>query len=121
MPTTKVTKLQVIAIYTSNMANAVSFYVEHLGFDECGEYPPGKLLSSGDITIYLEESQNTSNELILPKLMPVFGSTSIEESYKKLKEAGVTIYSELESFGPEYANFQILDPDNNVIEFAGHP
>ena len=118
MPTTSVDNIQVIAIYVSSLDLACAFYAEHLGFCECGEYPPGKLLSSGQVTIYLEQQDNVSRGSCV---IPVFGSQSIKGSYQALKAAGVTIRKDLEEFGPEYANFQIADPDGNVIEFAGKP
>ena len=53
-PTGLVTGLQVIAVYVSDLDRARGFYEGLLGFRETGAMPPGVVVSSGGVSLYLE-------------------------------------------------------------------
>jgi catechol 2,3-dioxygenase-like lactoylglutathione lyase family enzyme len=54
MPVIKVTGLNVLSIYVSDLENAKKFYADMLGFTDGGEMGKGWLMNAGDVTIYLE-------------------------------------------------------------------
>ena len=118
-----ITGLNVVAIYGSDLERSRQFYMDILGFEECGNYEPGILLKSGSVTIYLEggRSPKPDTDTSAAEISPCFSALSIKDTYENLKEAGVTIETDYQEFGPEYSLFRILDPDGHVIEFAGKP
>lgn len=118
-----VTGLQVIAIYVTDLARARGFYEGILGFQESGTMPPGVVLASGDVTLYLEPGRKPREDdpATRPVVAPVFAAASVLAVRDRLRDAGVPMLGDLQHPGPEFAFFQCLDPDGNVIEFAGTP
>jgi catechol 2,3-dioxygenase-like lactoylglutathione lyase family enzyme len=123
MATVNVTGLNVLAIYVTDLERARLFYTDHLGFEPCGDYPPGLLLRAGGITIYLEGGHKLPAPQA-PKTVgvsPCFSTESVKATFTKLKAAGVNIVAKYQEFSAAYATFKITDPDGHVIEFAGKP
>jgi catechol 2,3-dioxygenase-like lactoylglutathione lyase family enzyme len=123
MPVIKVTGLNVLAIYVSDLEKAKEFYRDILGFEESGAMDPGFCMVSGDLTIYLEPGREECNKPPdkYAEVCPCFATEGLNEAYDKLCDAGVKIVAEYQEFSPEFAMFRIADPDGNKIEFAGAP
>lgn len=85
--------------------------------------PPGVLLKSGDITLYIEGGRRLREGEArgFAEFSPCFATDSVRRSYEILSNAGVQIVKEYQEFGPTFALFQIADPDGNLIEIAGEP
>jgi catechol 2,3-dioxygenase-like lactoylglutathione lyase family enzyme len=122
-PTGLVTGLQVIAIYVTDLERAREFYEGLLGFTESGAMPPGILLSSGGLTLYVEpgKPEGSGDPARTSFVAPVFGAESVLAVHEKLVAAGVPMHGELQQAGDQFAFFQCKDPDGNVVEFAGKP
>ncbi len=123
MATTRVKDLNVIAVYVTNLDRSKDFYREHLGFEETEDLAPGVLMKSGTVTLYLEANRNRErdNSTQTAEFSPCFATDSVKASFEALKAAGVQICSAYQLFGPTFAFFRIVDPDGNLIEFAGKP
>lgn len=123
MSTVTVTGLQVISVFCSDLQKSKNFYIDHLGFKQMQDMPPGVLLSAGELTVYLEPGRQsrTSKPLKFPEVSPCFDCGSVKEAFRDLKDAGITIVSDYVEYGPQFAMFKIADPDGNVIEFGGNP
>lgn len=97
--------------------------MENLGFEESNEVPPGILLKSGEVTLYMEPGrrsrENGGREL--PEFSPCFETDSLRQAYETLKASGAAIVEMYQEYGPTFALFKIEDPDGNLIEFAGAP
>ena len=115
--------LQVLSLYVSDLERSVDFYTGVLGFAPQGEVPPGKTLRSGELTLYIEPGresrENRPGETA--EFSPCFETFSVRETYRALMKLGVRIHEEYAEYSPEFAIFKILDPDGNIIEFAGRP
>lgn len=118
-----VTGLQVVAIYVTDLDRARRFYADLLGFEDRGELSPGRLLKSGDLTLYLEGGRKPGSPagMELPTTSLCFDSASIRRAYETLRAAEVPVVEEYREHSPEFAMFRVADPDGNVVEFAGHP
>ena len=123
MTATRVKDLNVLAIYVTDMERSRVFYSKHLGFEMAGDMPPGILMKSGQVTLYIEASRKTKRTDSSPtsEFSPCFATDSVKASHDALKAAGVTIVTPYQEFGPTFAFFRIADPDGNLIEFAGTP
>lgn len=123
MPTVTVTGLNVIAIHVTDLSQAEEFYRDQLGFQKCQDMPPGILMESADVTIYLEpgRQQGAERKRTAAEVSPCFACRSVKAASEALRAAGVPFVSDYQEFGPSFAFFQIMDPDGNVIEFAGEP
>ncbi len=88
-----------------------------------GDMPPGVLMASGDVTIYLEPGRGARESVpgTTAEFSPCFATDSVKASWQALRDAGTTIVEEYQEFGPEFALFKVADPDGNLIEFAGRP
>ncbi|MDP6354987.1 MAG: VOC family protein [Planctomycetota bacterium] len=64
MSTITVQGLNVLAVYVTDIEISESFYRDHLGFERTQEMPPGILIKSGELTLYLESNRRTKR----PKL-----------------------------------------------------
>ena len=119
----KINEINVIAIYVTDLERAKVFYSSTLGFEVSSEMSPGLLLTSNEISIYLEPGRMAKSDSPLKccEVSPCFSTDSIKASYEELKKTGVKIVSEYVEYGPEFAMFKFADPDNNVIELAGKP
>ncbi len=119
----KVTGLNVLSIYVSELDKAVKFYADMLGFDDGGEMGLGRLMNAGDVTVYLEPGREECNKppWQYAEVCPCFATDSVKDAFEKLADAGVKIVSDYEEFGPDFALFRIADPDGNKLEFAGKP
>lgn len=119
----KVKDMNVLAVYVADLERAKAFYIEHLGFEECEEMSPGILMRSGHVTLYIEggrEEQKPESGKF-SEFSPCFATESVKQACKILKSSGVKIVEEYQEFAPTFALFKILDPDGNLIEFAGKP
>ncbi len=123
MPTTTVTSLNVLAVYVTDLEKSESFYRDQLGFHRTDEMPPGILIKSGDVTLYLEANRQTekSDSSKAAEFSPCFATESVKASYEALRTSGVNMVVEYREFAPTFAFFLIADPDGNLIEFAGKP
>jgi len=119
----EVTDINVIGIYVTDLQIAKDFYVSKLGFKESDQMDPGILLCSNNVSIYLEPGRSKKNDPPIKscEVSPCFATKSIKESYEELKNNDITIVSDYVEYGPEFAMFKIVDPDGNVLEFAGQP
>jgi len=118
-----VTGLQVVAIYVTDLERALEFYEGLLGFKESGKMPPGRVLSAAGITLYIEPGRAQRSPIAEQAcgVAPAFAAESVLAARDKLIAAGVPMHGELVHPGDEFAFFQCLDPDGNIIEFAGRP
>ena len=123
MSTINVTGLQVISVFCSDLENSKNFYIDHLGFNNPQDMPPGILLYSGELTLYLEPGRQSRNPELLkfPEISPCFACDSVKEAYENLKNAGISIVSDYVEYEEQFAMFKIADPDGNLIELAGNP
>jgi len=118
-----VTGIQVIGIYSTDLERARKFYVELLGLTVKQEMPPGLLLAAGDTTIYLEGGRRLAVDpgLFGASTSVCFAAASIKKAYARLKASGAHIVEPYTEMAPDFAMFQIADPDGLVVEFAGKP
>lgn len=123
MSKVRVNDINVLAVYVTDINKAKAFYIDHLGFEESEEISPGILLRSGDVTLYMEEgrSRQKPETRELSEFSPCFATDSVKQTYEVLKSSGVRIAEEYQEFAPTFALFKIVDPDGNLIEFAGKP
>ncbi|MEZ4647723.1 MAG: VOC family protein [Candidatus Eisenbacteria bacterium] len=123
MPTTIVRDLNVIAVYVSDLERSVAFYRDHLGFEKAEDMEPGVLMRAGAVTLYLEAGRGRSREEEprRAEFSPCFATDSVKDSYESLARAGVRMSGGYQEFAPTFAMFRVLDPDGNLIEFAGNP
>lgn len=124
MSTIKVTGLNVIAFYVTDIEKSRAFFIDHLGFEKSKiKMNTSILLNQGDLTICLEkvETQRDASHLEETEVCPCFGTDGVKDAYKKLSAAGVEIVTEYTQHAPTFGLFRIADPDGNLIEFAGHP
>ena len=123
MPTVSVNELHVVAMYVTDLARSEAFYHEHLGFEKCEEMPPGVLMKSSEVTIYLEEGRQprTAQPGTEAEMGVCFGCASVKAASEAMAAAGISLLTPYQEFAPAYAMFQINDPDGNLIEFAGKP
>jgi catechol 2,3-dioxygenase-like lactoylglutathione lyase family enzyme len=121
--TVKIEKLQVLAIYSSDLERSKRFYIDHLGFEEAGQMPPGVLLAGGGMTLYLEGGREprAGGALAHPCISPCLDPGGVREAHDRLAAAGVPIVEKLQVFGDQFAMTRIADPDGNVLELAGAP
>lgn len=117
----KVTGIGGIFFKCKNPDNIKKWYQENLGFD-INDY--GSLFESRETDN--PDKKNTlvwspfeeKTEYFLPsekEFMINYRVANIEELVRELKEAGVTVLDEIETY--EYGKFvHILDPENNKIE-----
>jgi len=121
--TVRVSDLNVLTVYVTDIERARTFYVERLGFEPGEDMAPGLLLRSGKVTLYMEAGrrnrQTESREF--PEFSPCFATESVKQSYETLKAAGVRIVEDYQEFAPTFALFKMTDPDGNLIEIAGRP
>lgn len=122
MVTLPVTQLHVIAIYVSDLDGACAWYQTHLGLGDAGAMPPGRLLTGGGATLYLEAG-HLSRPLDEPvaEIAPCFGLDSVRAGWEAARAAGLHILADYQEFAPTFAFFAIADPDGNRLEFAGNP
>ncbi len=115
--------LQVLSAYVSDLDKSVKFYTEILGFNQIGKVSPGLTLRSGDITLYLEPGRQSkvAEPVKYSEFSPCFETESVKETHRILKDLGVSILEDYQEFSSDFAMFKIIDPDGNVIEFAGNP
>jgi len=123
MPTVKIEKLQVLAVYSADLERSKRFYIDHLGFEESGEMPPGVLMTGGGMTLYLEggRAPREGAALAHPEICPCLDPGSVREAHDRLAAAGVPIVEKLQVLGEQFAMTKIADPDGNVLELAGKP
>lgn len=123
MSTVNVTGLQVISVFCSDLQNSKNFYIDHLGFKQTQEMPTGALLQAGELTLYLEHGRQSRKPepLKFPEITSCFACDSVKEAFQNLKDAGTSIVSDYIEYEEQFAMFKIIDPDGNVIEFAGNP
>ncbi len=123
MAKVKVKSMNVLAVYVTDLEKAKAFYIEQLGFEECEEISPGILLRSGDVTLYMEEGRKEQKSELreFSEFSPCFDTDSVKQTYEVMKSSGVKIVEEYQEFAPTFAIFKIVDPDGNLIEFAGKP
>ena len=102
MATVNVTGLNVLAIYATDLERAKAFYTNHLGFEPCGDHPPGVLLRAGTVTIYLEggHKRPASQDPKSIAITPCFATKSVKATFGQLKAAGVQIVQEYQEFAP---------------------
>jgi len=123
MSTVTVKEMSVLALYVTDLDRAKAFYVGHLGFQEGERTPPGVLLRSGNVTLYLEggRAKRKTGAREVSEFSPCFATDSIKQSYEALKSAGVDVVEKYKEYGPQFALFKVADPDGNLVEFAGEP
>lgn len=119
----KVRDMNVLAVYVTDLEKAKSFYIEQLGFEECEEMSPGILVRSGNVTLYIEggRKEQKSEPRESSEFSPCFATDSVKQTYNILRSRGVKVVEEYQEFAPTFALFKIVDPDSNLIEFAGKP
>lgn len=118
----KVKDMNILAVYVTDIERAKAFYIELLGFEECEKVTPGILMRSGDVTLYMEGGREQKSESRkFSEFSPCFDTKSVRQTYEILKSSGVKVVEEYQEFAPTFALFKILDPDGNLIEFAGTP
>ena len=83
MGTITVTGLNVLAIYVSDIESAKLFYTEHLGFESCGDHPPGILMQAGDVTLYIEGGcqRQASPDAEAVTISPCFACESVKDAF----------------------------------------
>ena len=118
-----VTGLQVIAIYVTDLARARAFYEGILGFAKTSDMGPGIVLESGGVIVYLEPGREApaADPGTACQIAPAFAADSVLATRQHLLDADVPMHGELQHPSETFAFFQCLDPDGNVIEFAGTP
>ncbi len=119
----KVTNLQIIAIYVSDIERSKKFYMRILGFSEPQEMGTGILLKSNEISVYIEGGRSPAESagLTHPTISPVFDCPSVKKTFEFLKSQKVTIIEDYIEYSSDFAMFRFVDPDGNVLEFAGRP
>ena len=117
----KVTMLGGIFFKTKDPKAMREWYAKNLGFetDEYGAVFKFKTLSNPDQTGYLQWSTFSEDSKHMQpsekQFMINYRVENIEELVKELKEEGVQILDEIESF--DYGKFvHIMDPEGNKIE-----
>ncbi len=117
----KTIAVNAIDIYVVDLHEAVSFYLDVLGLEDCGASKPGHMCRAGDLHIYLEGGcaprlQDTKQCAICP----VLGAESIKDMHNHLKGHGVPI-ADYQIYSEQFAMFKFSDPFGNTLAFAGPP
>ena len=81
------------------------------------------LLKSNEISVYLEGGRTPTESagLTHPTISPVFDCQSVKKAFEFLKSKEVTIIQDYIEYSSDFAMFRCVDPDSNVLEFAGKP
>ena len=81
------------------------------------------VLACGGVTIYVEpgHTRRPDDPAVGCGIAPAFAADSVLATHKLLAAAGVPMLGEIQHPNEEFAMFQCLDPDGNLIEFAGAP
>ncbi len=108
-----------IIFQVSNIADAIKFYTESLGFEKDFIYgdPPfyaGVLLN--DVSIHLNTYPNNAKRCGMGSLY--IHCDEVDAYYETIKAANVSITTKLDSYDYGMRDFQIQDPDGNVICFG---
>lgn len=117
------TGVNVISVFVHDLEEALHFYRNVLGMQDAGEMPPGRCLTLGDVTFYLEGGRSGPREPDLsgPAVCPCLAASSVGRAHKVLLETGATVIGEYTEFSSEFALFRFADPSGNVFEVAGRP
>ena len=123
-PHTFVKQLHGVRYQVKDVARAVAFYTQHLGFTlEHQQLPAFASISIGDATILLS-GPGASGSRPMPTGQPqepggwnrvVLKINDLPGFIEQLKKAGLRFRNEMES-GPGGRQIQIEDPDGNPIE-----
>lgn len=117
----KTIAVNAIDIYVVDLHEAVSFYIDVLGLEDCGASKPGHMCRAGDLHIYLEGGSTPR----LPDtkqcaICPVLGTESVKAMHTHLKAHGVHI-ADFHIYSEQFAMFKFSDPCGNTLAFAGTP
>ena len=119
-------RLNVAGAYVTDLAVAIRFYEEVLGFEKERDMEPGILLYSkgADLNLYLEGGRQPreSSARIYPSTFLCFRvKEGVRAALEKIKDSGSTVVSQYGDFESGFSGFQFTDPSGNVIEIAGKP
>jgi predicted enzyme related to lactoylglutathione lyase len=117
-------KLNVIAIYVDNLAQAMEFYSKVFGFEKRCDLGPGILMDSGNtLSIYIEGGYKKTDpkENLTRTSFCISPKDGVKAAWQKISEAGIETLGEFEDHGEEFAMFYLVDPSGNIIEIAGKP
>ncbi|MFZ5952595.1 MAG: VOC family protein [Candidatus Rifleibacteriota bacterium] len=114
----------IVAVYVDDLAEAVKFYTEILGFRKDFDMDPGVCLKIENVlSIYLEGgySRKDPEQKTAQVSFCLFPAGGIRNAWQKIKESPVKKIGEYSEFENQFAMFRIADPAGNIIEFAGKP
>ncbi len=120
MATVKVTGMNVLALYTEDLDEAVAFLSGHLGFEREGGMEPGVLLRAGDSTVYVEGGHG-GRSTGPGGFVPCFAVEHVRAAHDALRDAGVRVTRPYVEYAPTFGMFRIEGPVGSEIEFAGEP
>ena len=121
MATIKVTGINVLALYVTELGRSLEFYTQQLGFEKLRDMDPGVLLSAGELTVYMEGGRPVREVTYSQEFSPCLAVDSVEGAYDALSKAGVEMAMKYQEYTPEFAMFIVKDPDGLKVEFAGKP
>lgn len=116
--------LNIITVYVDDLAEAIKFYTEVLGFEKDFDNEPGICLKVENVlSIYLEGGypKKDVNEKKAAMSICLSPKGGLRAAWTKLKAANAPTIGEFEEFGETFSMFRMQDPSGNLIEFAGKP
>lgn len=119
-------KLNVTAVYVTDLQESVEFYIKTLGFEKKREMLPGVLLyhQIANLTLYVEpgrQARDQANRHAPHTALCFNAQEGVKQALEALEKSGVPILQKYGDFESEFAGFCFTDPSGNVLEIAGKP
>lgn len=112
-----------VRYFVSDVARAIQFYTEHLGFEVVGDFEAIAITRRGDLTLWLAGPKSSAARPMPDGSKPEPGGWNrfvvevddIQEKVRELREAGLRFRNDIVR-GPGGAQILLEDPFGNVIE-----
>ena len=112
-----------VRYFVSDVARAIQFYTEHLGFEVVENFEAIAITRRGDLTLWLAGPSSSAARPMPDGRKPAPGGWNrfvvevddIQEKVRELREAGLQFRNDIVR-GPGGAQILLEDPFGNVIE-----
>jgi len=112
-----------VRYFVGDVARAIQFYTEHLGFEVVEDFQAIAITKRGDLTLWLAGPSSSAARAMPDGRKPESGGWNrfvvevddIQEKVRQLREAGLHFRNEIVR-GPGGAQILLEDPFGNVIE-----
>ena len=112
-----------VRYFVGDVARAIQFYTEHLGFEVVEDFEAIAITKRGDLTLWLAGPRSSAARPMPDGRKPEPGGWSrfvvevddIQEKVRELREAGLHFRNDIVR-GPGGAQILLEDPFGNVIE-----